>query len=650
MEQPLWQPSQERIAAANMTRFMRFAEQRYGLSLADYDGLYRWSVAQPRQFWAAIWQFCGVIASHDYDEVLNDAAIMPGARWFSGARLNFAQNLLRRRDEETAIVFRSEDQASRSLTHAQLYHQVASLANALRAMGVGVGDRVAGFLPNIPETVVAMLATTSLGAIWSSCSPDFGTAGAVERFGQIAPKVLFCADGYFFKGQRIDSLTRVSEISERITGIEKIIVVNHTGSTFANSLSKAVDYQTLLAQHDTHEIDFVQLPFDHPLYILYSSGTTGLPKCIVHGAGGALVQHMKEHMLHTDIKPGDVVFYYTTCGWMMWNWLVSSLACGATLALYDGSPLHPTPSVLWDYAEDANMAVFGISAKYLSGLEKTGYKPAVQHRLASLRAILSTGSPLLPESFDYVYTAIKSDVQLASISGGTDIVSCFALGCPILPVYRGELQCRGLGMRVAIYDEAGQPVQGEFGELVCEAPAPSMPIYFWNDADGKRYHDAYFSRFPGVWTHGDYALLTEHGGLIITGRSDAVLNPGGVRIGTAEIYRQVETLPEVLESIAVGQDWRGDVRVVLFVKLREGLMLTPELIHTIKSTIRAHETPRHVPAKIIQISDIPRTISGKLVELAVRNVIHGRPVKNIDALANPQALKLFENVTELQDD
>ena len=649
MSQALWTPSSQHVAQSNITRFMRFIETEYEVHISNYSELYDWSINQREDFWTSVWRFCGVNSSKPWDEALSQGDQMPGATWFAGAELNFAQNLLSRRDDQPAIVFRAENKQQRSLSYAELYGQVARVATALRASGVGVGDRVAGFMPNIHETVVAMLATTSLGAIWSSCSPDFGTEGAVERFGQIEPKILFCPDGYFFKGKRIDSLQRVAEISERIASIEKIVVVNYTqGLTDLAVLNRGIELGEFIEDFNDDEIQFEQLPFNHPLYILYSSGTTGLPKCIVHGAGGTLLQHLKEHVLHTNLKAKDRLFYFTTCGWMMWNWLVSGLASGATLVLYDGSPFYPSPAVLWDFAQDENIKVFGASAKYFSALEKANVKPGSCHDLSSLECILSTGSPLLPESFDYVYRDIKSDVQLSSISGGTDIVSCFALGCPIVPVYRGELQCRGLGMDVRIYNDEGQVVEEEYGELVCRKSAPSMPLYFWNDKEGSRYKQAYFSRFPGVWTHGDYAMLNNHGGMVITGRSDAILNPGGVRIGTAEIYRHVEKLPSILESIAVGQEWRGDVRIILFVKLRDGQCLDKDLVDEIKNIIRRNETPRHVPAKVIQIADIPRTISGKLVELAVRNVIHHRPVLNLDALANPEALDLYKDLDELK--
>ena len=648
---PVWTPSPERIAQANLTRFIDFVNQHYDCQLHDYAALYQWSIKHPRQFWPAVWYFCDVRASQPWHTVIEDGYSMPGSRWFDGAKLNFAENLLRRRDEQPAIIFWGEDQCQRTLSYRQLYDEVSRLAAALKQYGIKAGDRVAGFMPNMPETIIAMLACASLGATWSSCSPDFGVNGAVERFSQIKPKLLFTADGYWFKGKAHDSLARAKDIADRIVSIHQIVVVPYISQTpDLSTFAGAITWPEFIAEHPAQEIAFVQLPFDHPLYILYSSGTTGLPKCIVHGAGGTLLQHLKELVLHTDLKAGQRIFYYTTCGWMMWNWLVSALAVEATVMLYDGSPFHPHDEILFDYIEREDINIFGTSAKYLAALEKTGAKPAQDHTLDSLQTILSTGSPLLPESYDYVYRDIKPDLLLASISGGTDIVSCFALGNPLLPVYRGELQCRGLGMKVAIYNEHGFPVRNLRGELVCEAPAPSMPIGFFGDPNGKRYRQAYFERFPGVWAHGDYAQLTARDTLIIYGRSDAVLNPGGVRIGTAEIYRQVEKLPQVLESVAVGQEWHGDVRIILFVKLRPDLTLDDALRHEINTTIRNNTTPRHVPAKIIQVADIPRTISGKIVELAVRNVIHGREVLNTEALANPEALTLFQDLPQLRDD
>jgi acetoacetyl-CoA synthetase len=646
MTEPLWKPSSERIAQANLTRFMQVAGQRAGHACADYDDLWRWSIDDRAAFWDTLWDFCDVVGEKG-ENVLADGERMPGARWFPGARLNFAENLLRYRDERPALVFRGEDGTRLTLTYGGLYRQVAGVAAALRGAGVGPGDRVAGFLPNHPQTVVAMLATASLGATWTSCSPDFGIQGVLDRFGQIEPKVLFTADGYHYAGKRIDSLAAVRDVVDRLASVQLVVVV-----PFLEPLPElgTVPHAVLLGDFiatDT-ELEFARLPFDHPLYVMYSSGTTGQPKCIVHGAGGTLLQHLKEHRLHTDLKRDDVLFYFTTCGWMMWNWLASGLASGATLVLYDGSPFHPGPETLWQMAAEEGITVFGTSAKYLAAVEKARLRPGHDFDLSRLRAILSTGSPLLPESYDYVYREIGSDLQLASISGGTDIISCFALGNPIAPVYRGELQCRGLGLAVAVYDDRGRPVTGDKGELVCTRPFPSMPIGFWNDPDGQKYHDAYFARFPDTWCHGDYAELTPRGGLVIYGRSDAVLNPGGVRIGTAEIYRQVEKLDDILESIAVGQNWDGDVRVVLFVRLRDGVVLDDALQQRIRDTIRAHTTPRHVPAKILAVTDIPRTISGKIVELAVRKVIHGEEVDNTDALANPEALEQFRDRPELQ--
>jgi acetoacetyl-CoA synthetase len=649
MSEPLWQPSGTRSAQANLTVFMHWLEHRHRLTLTGYPALYEWSITEPEAFWRAIWSFSGVLAERQGDVVLQDGAKMPGARWFPDARLNFAENLLRRRDEGMAIVFRGEDRVRRTLSYAELYAQVSRLAQALRARGVTAGDRVAGFMPNMPETVIAMLAATSIGAIWSSCSPDFGVRGVVDRFGQIEPKVLISADGYFYNGRVHDCLARLEELQAHLPTVRHWLVVPYTQERPAlDRLSAAQRWDDCLAEHPPADIAFAQLPFDHPLYILFSSGTTGVPKCIVHGAGGVLLQHLKEHRLHTDIKPGDRVFYFTTCGWMMWNWLVSALASEATLLLYDGSPFYPDGHVLFDYADAEAMTVFGTSAKFIDAVHKSGLEPRRTHELSALKALLSTGSPLAPESFDFVYRHIKSDLCLSSISGGTDIVSCFALGNPILPVYRGELQCRGLGMKVEVWNEAGEPVRGEKGELVCTRPFPAMPIGFWNDPDGAKYRAAYFDVYPNVWRHGDYVELTGHDGLIIYGRSDAVLNPGGVRIGTAEIYRQVEQLPEVLESLVIGQDWDNDVRVVLFVRLREGLTLDETLLQRIKQQIRRNATPRHVPAKIVQVADIPRTKSGKIVELAVRDIVHGRAIKNREALANPEALELYKDLPELR--
>ncbi|HET7175710.1 MAG TPA: acetoacetate--CoA ligase [Gammaproteobacteria bacterium] len=649
MSQPLWVPDPNRIQQANISRFLDYVRRECDPHVASQAALYQWSVEYPEKFWPQVWAFCGINASQHWDEVLVDGDRMPGARWFLGSRLNFAENLLRYRDDRPALVFRSERDERVALTYRELYRQVAGLADALRKSGVSEGDRVAGFMPNRPEAVIGMLAATSLGAVWSSCSPDFGINGVLDRFGQIAPKVLITADAYHYAGKDIDCLERIRGVLEKLPSVERVVVVPYIKEVpDIHALPKAVHWKDYLTA--ATEIEFAQLPFDHPVYIMYSSGTTGVPKCIVHGAGGTLIQHLKELVLHTDLKREDVLFYFTTCGWMMWNWLVSGLAVGATLLLYDGSPFHPSRDWLWRIADEEGISVFGTSAKYLSAAEKFEVRPRAHYKLEPLRAITSTGSPLLPESSEYVYRDIKDSVCLSSISGGTDIVSCFALGNPTLPVYPGELQCRGLGMAVEIWDEDGRSLRAEPGELVCVKPFPSMPVYFWNDADGKKYHEAYFERFENVWRHGDWAELTPRDGLVIYGRSDATLNPGGVRIGTAEIYRQVEKLPEIVESLAVGQDWQGDVRVVLFVRLREGVKLDDALRDRIRKTIRENTTPRHVPAKIVAVADIPRTISGKITELAVRNVIHGRPVKNTDALANPQALDQYRNLPELLTD
>jgi acetoacetyl-CoA synthetase len=649
MSRPLWQPSAAALEASQLMRFMKSVNERYEAQVNNYQQLYNWSVDNSEEFWELVWEFSGVVASDQGSRVLENPDRMPGARWFPEARLNFAENLLRFRDDRQAVVSLREDGQRTSLTHAELYDQVAQIALALEKMGVGPGDRVAGFVPNCHYALIAMLASASLGAIWTSCSPDFGFNGVLDRFGQTEPKVLFATDGYLYNGKRLDSRAQVAEIAEALPDLQQVVVFPFLDAhPEVSGISKAVLWDDFRIP-DAKEIDFAELPFDHPLYIMYSSGTTGVPKCIVHSAGGTLLQHLKEHQLHTDLTDKDTLFYYTTCGWMMWNWLVSGLAVGASLVLFDGSPFAPEPKALWDMAEREGVTVFGTSAKYIAACEKAGLQPGKTHDLSKLRALLSTGSPLSHESFDYVYRDIKEDLLLASISGGTDILSCFALGCPIRPVYRGQLQCRGLGMDVQVYNDQGQPVEGEKGELVCVQPFPSMPIGFWKDDDGQRYHSAYFDRFDNVWAHGDYAEITPEDGLIIHGRSDAVLNPGGVRIGTAEIYRQVEKVEEVLEALCVGQDWKDDVRVVLFVRLKEGKELTEELKKRIRETIRAETTPRHVPAKIIQVADIPRTLSGKIVELAVREVIHGRPVKNQDALANPEALQLYTNQPELNE-
>ncbi len=642
----LWQPDIDRIAATRMADWQRWLARERGLVFDDYAELHAWSIDERAAFWQSIADYFSV-KFHDRPIQALAQDSMPGAQWFPGSSLNFAEHLLRYRDERTALVSWLENGERRTLTYAELYDDVSRLADCLQRQGINKGDRVAGFMPNVQETVIAMLAATSLGAIWSSCSPDFGLQGVLDRFGQIAPKVLICTNAYYYNGKEVDCLERVTAIRAALPCLQKVIVVDLTRrAPDISNIDNALLWNEALDNTAT-TIDFVPVEFAHPLYIMYSSGTTGVPKCIVHGTGGTLLQHLKELALHTDIRRDDVVFYYTTCGWMMWNWLVSTLALGATVVLYDGSPFAHKSDVLWDIAEKEKISVFGTSAKYLAALEKVGARPRESHDLSALKAVLSTGSPLAHEGFDYVYRDIKADVCLSSISGGTDIISCFALGNPTLPVYRGELQCKGLGMAVDIFDELGRSITGEKGELVCTKAFPSMPVSFWNDEDGKKYHKAYFERFRGLWAHGDYGEQNAHGGIIIHGRSDAVLNPGGVRIGTAEIYRQVEKVPDVIESIAIGQDWQGDVRVVLFVRLREGLILDEHLQQQIRKVIRDNTTPRHVPEKILQVDDIPRTISGKIVELAVRNVVHDQPVKNTDALANPEALELFRDREEL---
>ncbi|EKT4520981.1 acetoacetate--CoA ligase [Pseudomonas putida] len=650
MNDVLWRPSTAQVQASRMDAFRRRVNLRFNLQLDDYAALHRWSVEQRPAFWQALAEYFQVQWHTPPSQVLDEGPHMPDAHWFPGATLNYAEHLLQRRDDRPAVIAVREDGQRQALTHAQLAAHVAGMQKALQGLGIQAGDRVASVMPNTWETLVTMLACASLGAIWSSSSPEFGLHGIIDRFGQITPKLLIACAGYQYAGKAIDQVEKINQVTAQLPNLEHLLVVPYTRPhTRADEFAA----QRVSLWDDFFqpggEPHFAGLPFDHPLYILYSSGTTGVPKCIVHRAGGVLLQHMKEHGLHNDLKANDVLFYYTTCGWMMWNWLASGLAVGATLVLYDGSPFYPGPERLLDLIDAEGIHAFGTSAKYLAALEQEGIVPASSHRLDHLRLIMSTGSPLSPHSYDYVYDKFKPDLCLASMSGGTDIVSCFVLGNPVLPVRRGQIQCKGLGMAVEVWNEAGRPVIGEKGELVCTRNFPCMPVGFWGDADGSRYHDAYFSQYPGVWAQGDYAEEHAEGGLVIHGRSDAVLNPGGVRIGTAEIYRQVEKVEEVVESVAIGQDWHGDVRVVLFVRLRDGLQLDDALRQRIRQVIRQYTTPRHVPAVIAQVTDIPRTISGKLVELAIRNVVHGLPVKNTDALANPEALAQFRDRAELRD-
>ncbi len=646
MKSILWEPKQPE--KTKMWQFIRFVAQKHQLHFKNYPELYTWSIKEPAQFWLTLSDFFGISYNTPTQDILNHYDHMIDARWFDGATFNFAEKLLARRDDHPALVSINENGDRQVLNYNEVYELVARCAQGLKKCGVVPGDRVAAVMPNVSYTIIAMLATTSIGAIWSSCSPDFGSQAVLDRLGQVTPKVLFICDGHQYLGKTHPGTDKIVEVSKAISSLTKVVVCpNIYSAPDLSTVKQAVVWDDFLGQ--ARDCEFTPLPFAHPVYILFSSGTTGKPKCIVHGAGGTLLQHLKELGLHTDLSANDNLCFYTTCGWMMWNWMVSTLALGATLTLYEGAPNHPDVNRLFQLIDDEKITVFGTSAKFISSVEKAGATPAKQFSLASLRAILSTGSPLLPKNYDFVYQHIKADVQLSSISGGTDIISCFALGNPILPVYRGELQCLGLGMAVQIFDEQGKAIHGECGELVCTKPFPSMPIYFWDDPDKTAYQHAYFDRFPQVWAHGDFAAMTKHNGLIIYGRSDSVLNPGGVRIGTAEIYHQVEKIPAILDSIVIGQDWQDDVRIVLFVKLREGVQLDESLMDTIRQTIRQNASPRHVPAKILQVADIPHTISGKIVEIAVRQVVHGKKVNNLNSLANPESLEYFRNRKELRE-
>ncbi len=648
---PLWEPSEERKQRANITAFIRFVNQKCGKTLQSYDDLYRWSVDQIPDFWAALWDFVGIQTSKKYDRVVEDLSVFPGTRWFPGARLNYAENLLRYRDDRLAFRFVGETAKSSQMTYAELYDTVARLAKSLREIGIQPGDRVVGYLPNLMETDIAMLAATSLGAVWSSCATDIGAQAALDRLGQVEPKVMFTVDGYFYKGKVFNAFANAAEVAKSIPSLKKVVVIPYAGTNpDLGSVPKAVRYEEFLAKEKGLDIEFGQLPFDHPVFIMFSSGTTGKPKCMVQGAGGILINQLKELVIHTDLKREDTIFYITTCSWMMWNWLLGSLGVGATIVLYDGNPMHPDAGAMWKLAQDQKVTVFGLSASYVNALRAQGVTPGKSYDLSALTQISQTGSPLSADGFQYVYDEIKRDLHFNSISGGTDINGCFAIGSPIVPVYAGELQSPALAMKVKSYNEKGEPILDEQGELVCEAPAPSMPLHFWNDPDGSKYRAAYFEVYPGVWRHGDYIVMhADTGGITFYGRSDAVLKPSGVRIGTAEIYNQVEKLPEIADSLAIGQNWEGDQRIILFVKLAEGHGLTEELKGKIKKTLREKASPRHVPAMIMEMPGAPYTLNMKKVESAVTNIIHGRPVTNRDALSNPEVLDYFEKILpELQ--
>ncbi len=653
MKKPLWIPSEERKRQANITRFIRHVNETYGLAIANYPELYRWSVEQIPDFWATMWDFADIRASQGYTQVVDDLTRFPGARWFPGARLNFAENLLRYRDDHLAFIFTNERRETVRMTYRELYEAVARLAQALRQVGVRPGDRVVAYMPNLIETAVAMLAATSVGATWASCATDLGPRAALDRLGQVEPKVMFTADGYFYKGRHFDTLGKAAQVAREIPSLEKVVVISYTTDRAdIGAIPKAVHYEAFVAGGEPPTLEFEQLPFDHPVFIMFSSGTTGKPKCMVQGAGGVLINHLKELILHTDLKREDRILYITTCSWMMWNWLLSSLGVGATVVLYDGNPTYPDVEAMWRLAQDEKLTVFGTSASYLHFLMKQEAKPGRHYDLSPLKEISQTGSPLSPEGFEYVYREIKADLHLNSISGGTDINGCFAAGNPISPVYAGELQGPALAMKIKAYDEQGNPIWDRQGELVCEAPSPSMPLYFWNDPDNRKYREAYFTFYPdrNVWRHGDYIVMhSDTGGITFYGRSDAVLKPSGVRIGTAEIYNVVEQMEEIADSLAIGQNWQGDQRVILFVKLAEGYTLTEELKAKIRRALREQASPRHVPARILEVPDIPYTFSMKKVEIAVANIINGRPVLNRDALINPESLDYFEKLRpELQ--
>ncbi len=649
MDQPLWKPNSEIIETANITQFAKYIEKNFNNQINDFESLHTWSVESQTDFWNSIWQYCDVKASKLSSTTVQNASHMPGATWFPDARLNFTENLLRRNDDSPAIISRGEGKEDRITSYAELNRRVFQLARSFQAFGIQPGDRIVAYMPNIPETIICMLAAVACGATWSSCSPDFGAQAVIDRFGQVNPRIIISVDGYTYGGKPFDIQDKLTVILQNLPSVEKCLMLPYLDASAASTIANAEKLTDFAGKHSSEPIDYIQLPFNHPLFILFSSGTTGAPKCIVHGVGGTLLQHLKEHRLHVNLKKDDILFFFTTCGWMMWNWLVTALASEVTIVVYEGSPFAPKQHSFFDYIDHYKINHFGISAKYIDFISKSGIRPIDTHRLSSLQTIMSTGSPLNPEGFDYVYDAVKQDVCLSSISGGTDLISCFVLGNPTLPVWRGEIQCKGLGMDVGVFDDYGNEVEvGTKGELVCQKSFPSMPIEFWNDPDGAKYRSAYFETFPGNWHHGDYVEITEHGGMIVYGRSDTVLNPSGVRIGTAEIYRQAEQVDAVIESLVIGQRWEGDTRIVLFVRLREDSTLDADLTDKIKKTIRINASPRHVPAKIIQVADIPRTKNGKITEIAVSKIVHGESVDNLEALDNPEALELYRDLPQLQ--